>query len=118
MDKKKTSRKRHPEVKHRVVHRRPAESPRSKVERMLGKKLLRGEIPVVRPGDFPTCPVPPTHVRNFDECCKDFASGKMSENEVVTRVTEMLKTMKKPEPHSSGQSSEAIKTAGDGTNEL
>jgi len=106
MIKKKIS-KRQPTVKHRVgVHRRSVESPRSKVERMLGKKLLKGEIPVVRPGDMPSCPVPSTHVRAFNDCCRDFATGKTNEAEAMSRVTDILRSIRKPEPETPKSSGE------------
>lgn len=69
-------------------------SPRAKVERMLGRKLLRGEIPVVPPSQLPRCPVPPTHVKDFEECCRDYADGKLSEADVMAKVGEYLKGLK------------------------
>jgi hypothetical protein len=63
---------------------------------MLGRRLLRGDIPVVPPSFLPTCPVPATHVKDFDNCCRDYVAGKLTDAEVLSRVGDMLKTMKKP----------------------
>lgn len=65
---------------------------------MIGRKLLTGQIPVVRPGDIPTCPVTPTHVKALDDCCKDYVAGKMSETDALTKVTDILRAMKRPLP--------------------
>ena len=80
----------------RKHHRRTAETPRAKLERTLGRKFLRGEIPVVPPSQLPRCPVPATHVKDFEQCCQDYAEGKLSESEVLTKVGEALKTLRKP----------------------
>jgi hypothetical protein len=73
-------------------------SPRAETERMVGRLLLRGKIPVA-----PTCPIPPEHVKNFDDCCRDYADGKMSDADVLSRVSEMLKGIRKPEPKGETQ---------------
>jgi hypothetical protein len=90
MKEKKTK---HPE-KRRQHRTQP--SPRAKMERMLGRKLLKGEIPVVPPNQLPRCPVTPTHVKNFDQCCQDFTAGKLTEADVLAKVGESLKGLRKP----------------------
>lgn len=77
--------------------RKRRETPRAKVERMLGRKLLKGEIPVVPPSQLPRCPVPATHVKDFEDVCKAYADGKLSEADVMAKVSESLKGLKKPE---------------------
>lgn len=85
---------------HRInPSRHPAVSPRAKTERMLGRKLLKGEIPVVPP-NLIRCPVPATHVKDYEEVCAKFARGEISEAEVQAKVSESLKNLKpvpKPE---------------------
>lgn len=105
---KKSKKPRSTRPKLSAVSKVRGESPRAKLERLLGKKLLKGEIPVMRPGDIPTCPVPPSHVTSFDDCCKDYVAGKISDAEVVSRVVNMVKAMKKPpEPQSQPDSNQA-----------
>lgn len=88
-----------PQKRTMVVERKPYHpSPRAKMERMLGRKLLKGEIPVVPPSQLPRCPVPATHVKAFEDYCRDYEAGKMSFDEVVAKVNASLKTLKKPEP--------------------
>ena len=66
------------------------------MERMLGRKLLAGEIPVVPPSQLPRCPVPATHVKDFESLCQDYADGKISDADVIAKVNETLKGLKKP----------------------
>ena len=75
---------------------RPRISPRAKLERTLGHKLLTGEIPVVPPSQLPRCPIPPTHVKDFESLCQAYADGKISEADVIAKVNESLKALKKP----------------------
>lgn len=71
-------------------------SPRAKTERMLGRKLLKGEIPVVPP-NLIRCPVPASHVKDFEDVCAKFARGEISEADVQAKVSESLKGLK-PKP--------------------
>lgn len=73
-----------------------APSERAKMERTLGHKLMKGEIPVVPP-HLIRCPVPATHVKEFEGVCKDYADGKITEADVLAKVSESLRTLKKPE---------------------
>lgn len=75
-----------------------APSERAKMERTLGHKFLTGQIPVVPPSQLPRCPIPPTHVKDYDQLCKDFSEGKLTEAQVMEKVSESLKSLKKPEP--------------------
>lgn len=73
---------------------------------MLGRKLLKGQIPVVPP-HLIRCPVPATHVKDYEDVCAKFARGEISEADVVAKVNESLKGLKpapkteqpKPEEH-------------------
>lgn len=93
---KKKSERRH------AAHRR-TETPRAQMERTLGRKLLRGQIPVVPPSQLPRCPVPPTHVKEWEQCCRDYADGKITEVDVASRVSTILKGLKKPPEESRGE---------------
>lgn len=73
-------------------------SERAKFERDLGKKLLSGEIPVVPPNLLPRCPVPPTHVKEFDSLCRRYAAGEVSEREVIEQVNKSLHNIRPPQP--------------------
>lgn len=57
---------------------------------MLGRKLLRGEIPVVPPSQLHRCPVPSTH-ENHDEICKDYEEGRIGYDEALEKVGESLR---------------------------
>lgn len=66
---------------------------------MLGRKLLRGEIPVVPPSQLPRCPLPPTHVKDYENLCAQYERGEISEADLQAKVSESLKALKKtPEP--------------------
>lgn len=65
---------------------------RADLERSLGRKLLKGEIPVVPPKIL-RCPAP--NSPEFDDTCKQYEQGKISYDDVLTKVGE---SMKKPEP--------------------
>lgn len=82
-------------MKKRKHARQPSE--RQRLERMLGRKFLAGEIPVVPPGQLPRCPVPATHVKDFDQTCRDYEDGKISYEDVLARVGETLKSLRKPD---------------------
>lgn len=69
------------------------------MEQLLGRKLMKGEIPVVPPSLI-RCPVPATHVKDFEDVCAKYARGEISEADVQAKVSESLKTIKptpKPE---------------------
>lgn len=66
------------------------------MERTLGHKLLSGEIPVVPNHLLPRCPIPATHVKDFEQTCQDYQAGRISEADVIARVNESLKALKKP----------------------
>lgn len=82
----------------RSTHVAPHLSERAKFERDLGKKLLSGEIPVVPPNLLPRCPVPPTHVKEFDSLCRRYAAGEVSEREVIEQVNKSLHNIRPPQP--------------------
>lgn len=84
--------------------RHPAVSHRAKTEQMLGRKLLRGQIPVVPPNMLPRCPVPATHVKDFEDTCAKFARGEISEADVVAKVSESLKNIKPKSPEPTEES--------------
>lgn len=67
------------------------------MERTLGRKLLKGEIPVV-PRQLMRCPVPSTHVKEFEQTCKDYADGKISYEDVLAKVGESMKKPEEPKP--------------------
>lgn len=80
-------------VEEPIKRRRP--SPRARLEREVGRKLLTGQIPVLQ--DIPRCPIPPTHVKDYDEICRAYQEGRLTEAQVIEKVSESLKTLKKPE---------------------
>lgn len=97
------SKKSHPEVKRKrqsvkKQQRRPSE--RARVERMLGRKFLTGEIPVIPPDLMEKfelkCPIPPKHVVTFDKCCADYSDGKMTKTDVINKVGEILNRIRQP----------------------
>ena len=45
----------------------------------------------------PVCPVPPEHVKLFEECCDKYQKGEMSDIEVMENVITTLKKIKKEE---------------------
>lgn len=77
-------------------HRRSTE--RAQVEQMLGRKLLRGEIPVVPPSQLPRCPIVPTHVKDYENLCAQYERGEISEADLQAKVSESIKALRKPEP--------------------
>lgn len=78
-----------PKRKKTAKPRRMTRTTRAKMERMLGRKLLSGEIPVVSPRQLRRCPIP----RNKEtaEICDLYEKGEID-------VTELLEKAKKPEP--------------------
>lgn len=58
--------------------------------------MLSGEIPVVPSHLLPRCPIPATHVKDFEQTCADYQAGRISEADVIARVNESLKALKKP----------------------
>lgn len=75
-------------------------SPRAKMERELGRRLLSGEIPVVPPSKLrlPRCPVPSTHVAEFSDVCKDYEEGRINYEDVLAKVGEKLKSEQPKQP--------------------
>lgn len=43
------------------------------------------------------CPVPPEHVKLFEECCTKYEKGEMSDLDVMIEVAKSLKGLKKEE---------------------
>ena len=93
MKKKRTRKKTTRKVRKKSTTR----TSRAKLERKLGHMLLTGRIPVIPPSQLPRCPIPPTHVKEFADVCKAYEKGEMSEAEVIAKVNESLRSLKKPE---------------------
>lgn len=87
-----------PVSRHPALSPRPMLSDRARMERTLGRKLLRGEIPVVPPSQLPRCPIVPTYVKDYEQLCRDYADGKLTDADVQAKVSEALKTLKQPKP--------------------
>lgn len=43
----------------------------------------------------PVCPIPPEHVKLFEECCERYQKGEMTDLDVITEVAKTLKGLKK-----------------------
>jgi len=41
------------------------------------------------------CPIPPEHVKLFEECCTKYEKGEMTDLEVMDHVIKTLKELKK-----------------------
>ena len=46
----------------------------------------------------PECPVPPEHVKLFQDCCDRYQQGEISDIDVMIEVAKSLKELKKAEP--------------------
>lgn len=93
---KKVTRKTRGTPSRRATPRRTtSRNTRARMERALGRKLLSGEIPVI--DVLPRCPVPPAHVKQFADLCKQFERGEISEADVQATVRESLHRLR-PEP--------------------
>ena len=49
-------------------------------------------------GNMENCPIPPEHVRTYEECCDKYAKGEMSDLDVLGEVIGTLKKLRSVQP--------------------
>lgn len=59
------------------------------------KKILSNLLGLHEGFDFSKCPIPPAHVKDYDEVTKKYLSGEASATDVMDTVLKNLKHLKK-----------------------